>query len=47
MPETRTTAVAVQTEAARAQVLGAAQIAGEVFSRGECDSTTVDSEIPR
>jgi hypothetical protein len=33
MPETRTTAVAVRTEPARAWVLGAAQISGEVFGR--------------
>ena len=33
MPETRTTAVAVRTEPARAWVLSAAQITGEVFGR--------------
>lgn len=33
MPETRTTAVAVRNEPARAWVLSAAQVAGEVFGR--------------
>lgn len=33
MPETRTTAIAVRTEPARAWLIGAAQSAGEMFAR--------------